>query len=472
MKPISKVIGVLVMIMILSISFPVNAQVLEKDVNPVKMVLTQWGGISLEQQGQERFFKVWNEADNSFSDLGIAKTNIQSFDVEGRILVYIKNLGSYSEVYSYNLDSKQSQRLDQTFTNKKNVKISGNHVVWEDYGGGRANIIYYNLASGETKNITNNNLVDQKNPDVSEKYIIWIDSQNGYEVIMVYNLSNAESTLVRDTINDKMSLTIYKDKLVWAELREGSGAAAVPSTNLYFEELWGSSSGNNSVYDIWMYDMGNRQITRLTNSSVNQVQPTIGDHYVAWAEISHGNPDLRLMDINTGDISSIAQTDAYEVQAGLGYGYISWVALKGNSGSLNVQAINVQSSNGQTGSNQPEEIKVLVNGSRYYTDPLPYIKNDRTMVPMRRVFEILGADIEWNNDERSVTASKGSEVIKLYIGSTTAYKNGEPLILEAAPEILASAGRTMVPLRFVSEAMGCLVDWEPITRTVSIDTIY
>jgi hypothetical protein len=67
MKPISKVIAVLVMIMILSIAFPVNAEVLEKDANPFRMVLTQWGGISLEQQGQERFFKVWNRGDNSFN---------------------------------------------------------------------------------------------------------------------------------------------------------------------------------------------------------------------------------------------------------------------------------------------------------------------------------------------------------------------------------------------------------------------
>jgi beta propeller repeat protein len=212
MKSIRKAIPILVIIAILCIAFPVQAEVLEKDANPIKMVLTQWGGVSLEQQGQERFFKVWNRTDNSFSDLGIAKTNIQSFDVENKILVYIKNLGSYSEVYSYNMDSQQSQRLDNTFTNKKNVRISGNHVVWEDYGGGKANVIYYNLASGELKNITNNNLVDQKYPDVSEQYISWIDSKNGYEVIMVYNLSNADTTLVRDTINDKMSLSIFQDK--------------------------------------------------------------------------------------------------------------------------------------------------------------------------------------------------------------------------------------------------------------------
>jgi LEA14-like dessication related protein len=55
MKPVSKVICALVIIMVISIALPVNAQVLEKDANPVRLVLTQWGGVSLEQQGQERF---------------------------------------------------------------------------------------------------------------------------------------------------------------------------------------------------------------------------------------------------------------------------------------------------------------------------------------------------------------------------------------------------------------------------------
>ena len=123
--------------------------------------------------------------------------------------------------------------------------------------------------------------------------------------------------------------------------------------------------------------------------------------------------------------------------------------------------MNVLALSGSSGgvSTQPEEIKVLVNGTRYYTDPLPYIKNDRTMVPMRRVFEILNADVQWNNEERSVTATKGSDIIKLYIGSSTAYKNGEAMKLEAAPEILASAGRHG-SLRFVAEALSCSVDWD------------
>jgi len=101
-------------------------------------------------------------------------------------------------------------------------------------------------------------------------------------------------------------------------------------------------------------------------------------------------------------------------------------------------------------------------------NPNPYIKNDRTMVPMRRIFEMLGAEVNWNEAERSVTATKGSDTIKLYIGSTTAYKNGVPVALDAAPEILVEAGRTMIPLRFVSEALNCSVEWEAATQSVMI----
>ncbi len=69
-----------------------------------------------------------------------------------------------------------------------------------------------------------------------------------------------------------------------------------------------------------------------------------------------------------------------------------------------------------------------------------------------------------------MTAVKGSTEIKLYIGSQTAYKNGQPVQLEVPAEIMASTGRTMVPLRFVSEALGCSVEWIGATRTITIDT--
>jgi hypothetical protein len=148
-------------------------------------------------------------------------------------------------------------------------------------------------------------------------------------------------------------------------------------------------------------------------------------------------------------------------------GYISWIALHGNASELIVQPID-QLPGGEPGSPVGEEIKVFMNGTRYFMNPNPYLKNDRTMVPMRRIFEMLGAQVTWNEEEQSVTAGKGSDTIKLYIGSTIAYKNGLPVTLDAVPEIIAEAGRTMIPLRFVSEALNCGVEWDAASQSVMI----
>ncbi|MDO4540379.1 MAG: copper amine oxidase N-terminal domain-containing protein, partial [Syntrophomonadaceae bacterium] len=115
-------------------------------------------------------------------------------------------------------------------------------------------------------------------------------------------------------------------------------------------------------------------------------------------------------------------------------------------------------------------ISIMLDGAELVTEPAPYIVNDRTLVPMRAIFEALDATVTWDETERSVTAVRDTDTILLYIGSTTAYVNEAAVILEAAPEIDAATWRTMVPLRFVSEALGCDVDWKAETLTVIIDT--
>ncbi|NPV90756.1 MAG: copper amine oxidase N-terminal domain-containing protein [Firmicutes bacterium] len=88
------------------------------------------------------------------------------------------------------------------------------------------------------------------------------------------------------------------------------------------------------------------------------------------------------------------------------------------------------------------------------------------MVPMRVIFEALGATVQWDDATKTVTATKDATVIKLTIGSETAYKNDESVSLDAPGMIVDD--RTLVPLRFVSEALGAQVAWDGATQTVSI----
>lgn len=107
----------------------------------------------------------------------------------------------------------------------------------------------------------------------------------------------------------------------------------------------------------------------------------------------------------------------------------------------------------------------------------PVIKNGRTLVPMRKTFEAMGAEVIWNESAMSVTASKNGAVIEMRIGSPEmTVSNGtdkRSVTLDVPPELLpydSYADTTMVPLRAVSESFGYAVAWDENKYLVSITT--
>lgn len=113
------------------------------------------------------------------------------------------------------------------------------------------------------------------------------------------------------------------------------------------------------------------------------------------------------------------------------------------------------------------DIQVILNGKTVKSDVEPRIINGRTVIPLRAIFEALGAQIEWNDKTKTVIARKNSDIIDIKVGSTTAFLNGKPIELDVPATI--SDGRTLVPIRFVSESFGYDVKWNNTTRTVLID---
>lgn len=103
-------------------------------------------------------------------------------------------------------------------------------------------------------------------------------------------------------------------------------------------------------------------------------------------------------------------------------------------------------------------------------DQAPYLKNDRTYLPLRFVAYGLGIGdngIIWDEVNRTVTLMKNDKVVQVKIGSTTMLVNGAAITMDTAPEITA-AGRTCLPIRFVAEAFGAVVGWDAATQTVTI----
>lgn len=106
------------------------------------------------------------------------------------------------------------------------------------------------------------------------------------------------------------------------------------------------------------------------------------------------------------------------------------------------------------------------NGRLINFDSPPEVKDGRTFVPFRAIFEKMGANIGYDSATRTITATRGSTVVRLSIGSDTAYVNNQARTLAAAPYI--KDDRTFVPLRFVGEAFGATVNYDAATTKIAI----
>ena len=128
----------------------------------------------------------------------------------------------------------------------------------------------------------------------------------------------------------------------------------------------------------------------------------------------------------------------------------------------------------------PDDSYMTVNGVSQEIDPgrgtKPIIIPEwsRTVVPIRAIVEELGGTISWENTTRKVTINFGNTTIRLWINKPQAKVDAPLLILKwidesthkVVPEIIND--RTMLPLRFVTESLGCDVGWDNDTRTITI----
>lgn len=114
-----------------------------------------------------------------------------------------------------------------------------------------------------------------------------------------------------------------------------------------------------------------------------------------------------------------------------------------------------------------ENIYVTVDGATLNFDQPPIMQNDRVLVPMRLIFETLGATVEWDEYNQYVKATKDDISITMQIGNNTIVKNGQYITLDTAPILLN--GRTLVPVRAVAESLEATVEWRGEINTVVIE---
>jgi len=121
---------------------------------------------------------------------------------------------------------------------------------------------------------------------------------------------------------------------------------------------------------------------------------------------------------------------------------------------------------------QNNEITVIINGAPISFDQPPIIQGGRTLVPMRAIFEAMGAEVTWHESTQTAQGARGTTLVTLWIGhnimtvSSTISVDTLNFTLDVPPQIIG--GRTLVPARAIAEAFGADVYWDASTQTVII----
>lgn len=244
---------------------------------------------------------------------------------------------------------------------------------------------------------------------------------------------------------------------------------ATPATGYIFTGWSGSISGAANPARITMN--GDKTVTAtFTAVSTYTLTPSAG----AGGAITPNSPQTVLR----------GGTKTFAIAPGVGY-RIADVAVDGVSqGAITSYTFNNVTSNHTISARFEQEsgkqtVMVLqvgksaftVNGTSNTLDSPPVIRNGRTLVPIRAIIEALGGTVGWDGTARKATVALGRVTIELWIGQSTARVNNistriDSTNLKVVPEIIN--GRTMLPLRFVTENLGATVDWEPISQTITI----
>ncbi|QSF44977.1 C40 family peptidase [Paenibacillus tianjinensis] len=111
-------------------------------------------------------------------------------------------------------------------------------------------------------------------------------------------------------------------------------------------------------------------------------------------------------------------------------------------------------------------ISVYLDGKLLHTEVPPLNEGGTVLVPMRGLFEAQGASLGWNNTDKTVTVTKEDTTLTYQMGAPAADLNGQSIDVAVPGQL--TGGSAMIPLRFVSEALGNTVEWVPSTQSVEI----
>lgn len=378
--------------------------------------------------------------------------------VWGDKIVYEDNRNGSIDLYVYDLKTKKEYPIALAPGDQISPRIFENKIVWEDHRNPDSDIYLYDLAAKEEKRITANP-AHQLSPAIFGDRIVWEDHRDGDRSIYTYEISKGvEMPLPLSVPKTQVSPDIYEQKIVWSDYRNGNP-------------------------DIYMFDLETQTETQITNNSISQERPRIYGNYIVWSDVVYSFSHSGVQVIETFRTNSYAydltRKTAIPLSVGLnGFrelticgGKAVWIEIPKSKTEIymvdlseRLPKVNIELQVGNP--------NLKINGKSIEIDPgrgtKPVVINGTTLIPIRAFIEALGGTVEWTEAEKKVTISIIDQRIELWTGNTTAKVNGETMISPVPPQEFN--GRTMLPIRFVAEALNLEVKWNGQTGLILISS--
>lgn len=233
--------------------------------------------------------------------------------------------------------------------------------------------------------------------------------------------------------------------------------------------LSASATSNDKVKVSWVLKSGQTDYCRLDRKADGEANFTPINYFHTQEYIDTNVSPLKKYTYRVGTFTG-GFSWSNEVNVTVPSSSLTPVTIDKN---LNIPKINLSSGAMQVIKLNLDKTAYQVNNEVRQMDTAPFNYQGRTLLPIRYVTEPLGASLDWDGAAQKVTVKLGDKIIELWIGKNTALVNGQEVMIdEANPEVMpliVPPGRTMLPVRFITENLGCQVDWDPDLQEVKIN---
>lgn len=389
-----------------------------------------------------------------------------------------KSGSSNTSTISYDANGGSGAPSSQTKTNNSSIRLSTS----EPNRSGYTFQGWSTSSSSSTATYQPGDTYPAKNNSNVTLYAVWKSgNQNSYTIS--YSANGGTGAPSSQTKSYDVSLRLSSSEPTRSGYTFAGWSTSSSATTAMYQPGGTYPARNNS--DITLYAVWQTRSTSDYTVDVSANRSAYGSVFMSSSRNPLSSIIQTTINAQEGDRISLYATansgfefDYWQVEYGnvtINDSYAANASFTMTNRDVSVIAVFREKSSSGVGSN----VTIFTIGSKYYTvngvretmDIAPYITDDRTFIPLRFVARATGVadqNILYNQPQKIVTMIKGERIVQVTIGSLNLLVNEDWTVMDTVPVLIDPPGRTMFPVRWIAEALGCKVDWDPITKEVRI----